>query len=184
MHNKIFGSPFKKTLQLYLGKEKPDELQANASRKGNRSSLSNNAASRRGLHETIIGLRQIEGHEVCCLLDAGNRHHGFAEVGLRLAGRMWRGGSLLLRHVTPLAWIHVVYFSSGTYILKNAGKEIRAVRSPCIPRHLEADAAQSTEVREASERPSMSDLFTYLKRFDRSPTAGHREPACSPSRYR
>jgi hypothetical protein len=42
----------------------------------------------KGLHKTVVGVRQIEGHEVRRLLDAGNHHQGRAEIGLRFAWRV------------------------------------------------------------------------------------------------
>jgi hypothetical protein len=41
--------------------------------------------------KAVVGVRQIENHEVRSLLHAGNDPHGFAEISLRLAGRMSQG---------------------------------------------------------------------------------------------
>jgi len=40
---------------------------------------------RKGLYEAVVGVRQIEGHEMRLALHAGNHHHRFAEVRLRFA---------------------------------------------------------------------------------------------------
>ena len=43
---------------------------------------------RKGDHEAIVGVRQIEALEVRLLLDAGDHHQRFAEIGLRVSRRM------------------------------------------------------------------------------------------------
>jgi len=43
---------------------------------------------RKGLHEAVVRVRQIEGHEMRLARHASNHHHGFAEVRLRLTRRM------------------------------------------------------------------------------------------------
>ena len=62
--------------------------------------------SRKGLNETIVRVRQIEGHEVRLLLDAGNHHQRFAEIGLRLARRMAERHEHLL--TAELGGAHIV----------------------------------------------------------------------------
>jgi hypothetical protein len=61
---------------------------------------------RKSLHETIIRVRQVEGHEVRLLLDAVDDHQRFAEVGLRLARRMAERHKHLL--TTELGGAHIV----------------------------------------------------------------------------
>lgn len=39
-------------------------------------------------HEAVVGMRQIHGQVMRLLLDAGNHHQRFAEIRLRLAGRV------------------------------------------------------------------------------------------------
>ncbi len=43
---------------------------------------------RKGLHKTVVGVRQIEGHEMRRLLYPGNDHHRRAEIRLRLTRRV------------------------------------------------------------------------------------------------
>ena len=51
---------------------------------------------RKCLDKTVVGVGQIEDHEMRRLLYACNDHQGFAEIGLRLAGRMAQGHEHLL----------------------------------------------------------------------------------------
>ena len=61
---------------------------------------------RKGLHKAVVRMRQIEDHVVRLALDAGDYHHRFAEVGLRLARRMGQRDEHL--PAAQLAGAHVV----------------------------------------------------------------------------
>ena len=59
----------------------------------------------KSLYEGVVAVRQVDHQEVCLALDSADDYDGFAEVGLRVAGRMrqWHehllSAKLLLAHV-------------------------------------------------------------------------------------
>jgi len=55
--------------------------------------------------KTVVGMRQIEDHEVRLTLDARDRHQGFAEIGLRFAWRMRQRHEHLLAAELRLPYI-------------------------------------------------------------------------------